>query len=497
VTRILILLALILLTLVGPAAAEREAPIATRGLWQCPSFALGAACRPVRLEALRLSGPETILVRPVRVDAKLMPLSRPLMVWVVALASSEIRWNGVRIGRNGIPGPDAARERPGRFVAAFVVPGRLVRPGVNVLSARLSSHHLWLPVRRPVHVFDVGLYESPRLPGLASYLPALLTLGALAAAAIYFGAAAAFDRRDRAMLLPALIATLAVLQLLAETARTFVAYSYPWHLARVGGIALLAAATATAVAAYAAHRFAPSWRRRALVLTGLGALLIVLLVPGYDIKAMGAILAGLVGLLACAVKGARARIPGARVAAAAALGVAGLMAWQLTLFLDQAYFLATASLCVALVAEQVTVLRQTRRGRDAGEQRAAVLEERLRRVDSASGAVTVSLKDGSRTHLVPEGDILFCKAADDYSEVRLKSGRTLLATATLARLQGALPERFVRVHKSYIVNQAHVATLAPRPGGGRMLVLTDGSSVPVGRSYGSALAEWAAVPPFR
>jgi DNA-binding LytR/AlgR family response regulator len=154
-------------------------------------------------------------------------------------------------------------------------------------------------------------------------------------------------------------------------------------------------------------------------------------------------------------------------------------------------------LCVALVAEQVAVLRQTRRGRDAGEQRAAVLEERLRRVDSASGAVTVSLKDGSRTHLVPEGDILFCKAADDYSEVRLKSGRTLLATATLARLQGALPERFVRVHKSYIVNQAHVATLAPRPGGGRMLVLTDGSSVPVGRSYGSALAEWAAVPPFR
>lgn len=492
----LILLALILLPLAAPAAAQPQAAISSRGIWQCPSHALGADCRPARLDALRLEGPGTILVQPVRVDPKLMPLSRPLMIWVVALASSEIRWNGVPIGRNGIPGPDAAREQPGRFVATFVVPERLVRPGGNVVSAHLSAHHLWLPVRRPVHVFDVGLYETPSLPGLASYLPALLTLGALAAVAIYFGAAGALDRRDRAMLLPAMIAGLALLQLLAETSRTFVAYSYPWHLARVGGIALLAAATATVVAAYAAHRFAPSWRRRAPLLTGLGGLLIVLLVPGYDIKAMGAILAGLAALLSCAVKGARARVPGARVAAAAALAVAGLMAWQLTLFLDQAYFLATAALCVALVAEQVAVLRQMRSGRDAEKQRANGLEHRLR--DAGSGAeATVSVKDGSRTHLVPEGDILFCKAADDYCEVRLKSGRTLLATTTLARLKAALPERFLRVHKSYIVNQAHVATLAPRPGGGRMLVLTDGSFVPIGRSYGSALAPWPTVAPSR
>ena len=60
---------------------------------------------------------------------------------------------------------------------------------------------------------------------------------------------------------------------------------------------------------------------------------------------------------------------------------------------------------------------------------------------------------------------------------------------TLSRLQQALSDRFVRVHKSYAVNSGHVAALAPRPGGGRQLTLSEGSVVPVGRSYMAAVAK--------
>jgi hypothetical protein len=227
--RILLLIALALLF--APAAAEGSWPVRSAGIWQCPSPAPGPGCRKVALEELRLAGPETHLVQPVTVDRAALLQGRPLMVSMVALASSEVRWNGVPIGRNGTPGPDAASERPGRLLATFAVPQRLVRPGRNIVSARLSAHHLWLPVRRAVHEFEIAPYETPLLPGLTHYLPALLTLGAFAAAMVYFGTGVALDRPDLKVLLPALIATLALLQLLAETARTFLAYAYPWHLA--------------------------------------------------------------------------------------------------------------------------------------------------------------------------------------------------------------------------------------------------------------------------
>jgi DNA-binding LytR/AlgR family response regulator len=483
VTRLFFLL--LALIVAAPAPAWAAPAMKVGDLRICPA---DGACRPVDLQTLPLAAPETILERQVDIPREAFPPPRPLMVFVIAMASSEISWNGVPIGRNGIPGPDSAREKPGRFIATFAVPAELVRPGTNRVTARLSAHHLWLPVRRPVHVFDVGFYESPSLPGLTGYLPALLALGALAAAAVYFAASALFDRRDRLALLLALIAAIAMLQLGVETARSFISYSYPWHLVRVAAVALLAAVTAVLIAAYAARRFAPAWKRAVPALAAVAALASLLLVPWYDLKAIGAIIAGAAALLACAGRGAKRGQPESWVGIAFALILFALIGWQLTDFLDQSYYVALAAMLVVLVGEQVLVLR---RARSAGERealRAAGLEERLR--DSAahpSGRIA-RLKDGARTHQVPEADILFARAADDYCEVRLEDGRTLLVTTTLSRLQQGLSGHFVRIHKSYSVNAAHVAALGPRPGGGKQLTLADGTILPVGRAYLGAVA---------
>lgn len=474
VTRFLFILAWLLA--VAPAAA---APAMEVG--EIRACAADATCRPVDLQRFPMASRETILEREVRIPPAAVPSSRPLMVFVIAMASSEISWNGVPIGRNGVPGPDSAREKPGRFIATFAVPAELVRPGTNRVTARLSAHHLWLPVRRPIHVFDVGFYESPGLPGLAGYLPALLALGALAAAALYFAAAALLDRRDRLAALLALIAIAILLQLGAETARSFVSYTYPWHLIRVAVIALLAGVTAVLAVAYAARRFAPEWRLAAPGLTAAAALACLLLIPWYDLKAIAATAAGAAALLACAVRGVGRGVPGARAAIACALILFALIGWQRTYFLDQSYYVAFAAMLVLLAGEQLLVLRQTRRAREQEALRAAALEERLK--DSASPERIARLKDGARTHQMPEAEILFIRAADDYCEVRLADGRTLLVTMTLSRLQQGLSERFVRVHKSYAVNRSHVTALAPRAGGGKQLTLGDGTVLPVGRAY--------------
>jgi DNA-binding LytR/AlgR family response regulator len=472
---------LALLALLFLAAAAGPARVQVGPLMECA----GRSCAPVGLMELDLQGREAILVRTVDVPSDALPLERPLMVRIVAMASAEVRWNGTVVGRNGIPNATAAAETPGRFLASFIVPPHLVRPGANDVRIRLSAHHLWLPVRRAVHVVEIVPYESEELTGLDDYLPALLALGALLAGFIYFATSFASERGRSALLL-ALAAAAAIVQLLAEVSRAFLAYSYPWHLARVSLVALAAAAASVLLAAYAARRFAPEWQRTVTVAIGGAAAVSLVVLPWYDIKAMSAIFAGLIACAICAIRGWSR--PNARFALAfAAFGIA-LLAWQLTSFLDRGWFLLLAALFVALIAEQVQKLRRTRVERDSETRRAAALGERLAEAER-QGEPILALKDGSSTRRVAAGDLVYLRGADDYCEAVLADGRTLLVTQTLSRLLSTRPPGFLRVHKSYAVNRAHVAALAPKPGGGRMLRMSDGADIPVGRSYGAAVAD--------
>ena len=259
--RRLLLLALLLLPAAAPAAPAID-------VGEIRACAPAGPCRAVDLRAFALEGREMVIEREVRIAPAAQPLPRPLMVYVFAMASSEIRWNGVAIGRNGVPGPTPSGEIPGRFIATFTVPAALVRPGDQPGRAR-GCRRITSGCRcaGPSTSSTSAITKARSLPGLTGYLPALLALGVLAAAALYFGAAAWLDRRDRQVLLLAAIAVAAILQLGVETARSFVNYAYPWHLVRVAAVALLAAVTAVLIAAYAARRFEPSWRRSAPALT--------------------------------------------------------------------------------------------------------------------------------------------------------------------------------------------------------------------------------------
>ncbi len=459
------------------------APVVESGPLQlCPTPVMGPDCRELALDGFRPGEREVFLNRIVAIDPAALPLARPSMVRIVAMASSEVRWNGVVIGRNGTPGPDAASEEAGRFVANILIPPGSIRPGANLLSVRMSAQHLWLPVERPIHFIEVMPYEGDRLPGLDVYLPALLMLGAFGAALIYFAAAAWSERGARAPLLLTIVAGAALLELAAEVSRSFVAYLYPWHLARVVIIAVLAAIIATLAAAYAAARLAPDRSRLITALTGAGALAGIILLPWYDLKALAAILAGAIGVGMAGTSGLRRGRRGGWAALTVAAAVALLMAWFLADFLDHAWFLLLAVVLVALIAEQVRSLRLARAERDAETKRAEALAERLVRAER-EGEPILALKDGARTHRVIESDILYLRAADDYAEAMLADGRVLLVTTTLARLLDTLPARFIRVHKSYAVSRGRVSAIAPRPGGGRQLILSDGSAVPVGRAY--------------
>lgn len=445
------------------------------------------SCRPTRLKDIRFSDGKSWLVQTVEVPQSSDLLSEPLRVSLVAMASSEVYWNGVLIGKNGTPAASRANESPGRFIADFLVPPKLVVYGPNVVSARLSANHLWFPVWQPVHVFEVYRGQPGPVSGLMRYLPALLVLGLLAAAGLYFMVAAVCDRDNRNALLLAGIAGLGTLQLIAETSRAFVAYSYPWQLGRIAALAALTAVIAILIASYAARRFDQSHWRRTVALVTAASVASLLLAPAFDLKSAGALFAGISAFVISAWRGSRMRLQGARFACVAGSIILGLLVFDPATFLDRTYFFALAALLIAAMVEQVGFLQLVMRESHRETLRAEGLNTQLSQIRRGGGETMIHLKDGAEIHRVIDGDILYAKAAGDYCELKLKDGRDLLVTMTLSKLQALLTSGFIRIHKSYVANLLHVTMMSPRRNGGQLLTLSDGSTIPVGRTYTTAV----------
>lgn len=69
----------------------------------------------------------------------------------------------------------------------------------------------------------------------------------------------------------------------------------------------------------------------------------------------------------------------------------------------------------------------------------------------------IYLRSGLRARFAPVGDISLIAAADNYSEVRLADGATLLLRRSLKAWEDALPMAyFMRVHRTQIVNLARI-----------------------------------------
>jgi two-component system response regulator LytT len=79
---------------------------------------------------------------------------------------------------------------------------------------------------------------------------------------------------------------------------------------------------------------------------------------------------------------------------------------------------------------------------------------------------------GGRTELIDQEQVRYVQAEGDYSRVHTYD-RSYLSTASLRELEAALPpERFVRIHRSYLVNLACVASVR-RAGADRLRLALD------------------------
>jgi two-component system LytT family response regulator len=97
------------------------------------------------------------------------------------------------------------------------------------------------------------------------------------------------------------------------------------------------------------------------------------------------------------------------------------------------------------------------------------------------------VRASNHLYFVREADVEWVDAADNY--VRLHAGgRVHFVRDTMKAFVGKLhPDRFLRVHRSVIVNMDHVQKLEPHGHGEYVLTMRDGSRVTSSRSHSERL----------
>jgi hypothetical protein len=90
---------------------------------------------------------------------------------------------------------------------------------------------------------------------------------------------------------------------------------------------------------------------------------------------------------------------------------------------------------------------------------------------------------GGREVMVEVADIDWVEAAGNYAILHV-GGDTFEIRSSLSKLEGELdPKRFVRVHKSHVVNIARIAEVTPWISGDWRIRLQDGAEVNLSRRY--------------
>lgn len=97
------------------------------------------------------------------------------------------------------------------------------------------------------------------------------------------------------------------------------------------------------------------------------------------------------------------------------------------------------------------------------------------------------VKSGGKIHFISHRDVYWLEADDVY--VRVHTNRKAhLVRATLKQMEQRLPQaRFIRVHKSFMVNFDKISEIEPLFNSEFMITLLDGTAVKVSRTYASGI----------
>jgi two-component system LytT family response regulator len=137
-------------------------------------------------------------------------------------------------------------------------------------------------------------------------------------------------------------------------------------------------------------------------------------------------------------------------------------------------------------AEALSRARARLQGRETMPDLEGLVAERR----SGQGPVErVLIRDGPQVHVLPVQKIDYVEAQDDYVCFKAE-GKQYLKDQTMGALEATLdPARFVRIHRSYLLNIERIARVELYAKDSRVAILRDGTRLPVSRAGYGRLAK--------
>ncbi|MGE6220534.1 LytR/AlgR family response regulator transcription factor [Nubsella zeaxanthinifaciens] len=120
---------------------------------------------------------------------------------------------------------------------------------------------------------------------------------------------------------------------------------------------------------------------------------------------------------------------------------------------------------------------------------AIAIEDLLQKIKGKTNLKTLTVKLGDRILLIKLEDIIHAQAEDKYVFLHTADGKKHLTDYTLSNLEEKLPEDFLRIHRSDIINTNHITEIRRGFNGALIFVMSNGAKVTSSRSNSESLRE--------
>ncbi len=430
--------------------------------WADPLFDASAWNKRVLYRAPDSTGVYWIRA-PLTLDASAQH-QRPGAVLLMALASAEVYWDGVRIGRNGVVGATEEAETPGGIRSILAVPDSLYTPGAHTLALRMSNAHAPRDLTYTLYSLAAGPYAS-FIQGPERFL-ALPFIGGFLVITVYTGVLFFLNpgRRDVGIL-AAFCLVLALLTGL-ESLRDLVNYPYSWHTSRLHVITALTSVLGLLLPAFVLIQFDVPRRRFALggIAIAMGAVIAAPLTSDDTVLSLYVV------MLTSAVAAAGWALWNRRNGAA--LAFAGLLACGILLILTDDLFPARYFAPVfAVFATGLLGTLALRAHREASRRRAAELRETRLELELVKRHLQPHFLKNTLTAAMewmeadPECGVSFLgSVADLLSSINAASNRALIPVGDeLDMCRAYLHVMSGRTGQTYQLNLEDVSTEARIP----------------------------------
>lgn len=412
--------------------------------------------------------------------------NQPYSVYLSGKASSRVFFNGTEIGMNGRPSVRPQDELIGRIDAMFYVSPELIRPGENSLVLQLSSHHGFLTLNSPLNFIGFGSYAAPNNYIQRNLGISLIPLGALLIGALYFLVVSFNPVNRKRYLLFLLMSSLAVLQLLLELSRSVYSYPYPLQDFRLLAIASLSWGFGCCMMLYVVRSLPKIKPYRWLIGGSLLSALAAYSMPGFDNKTAVAILVpSIISAVMCGYAAFKQKSKEYMVYGLIFMLLAVTIFITLTSFHDILFYYLITAVLMALFIQQAMKLNKEQREREKEQALIAKLQFKLEQNQQKNQPVKIQINSAGKIDVISTDQIVYGQAAGDYVELFLNNDTSILFSGSLKELESRVPDTFLRVHRSFLVNMEFIQSLNSsrenQTSSGGFLKLTGEYEVPVSR----------------